>query len=108
MAARTDKVSEKGGPSNKKTEPAKPTMEYQYKYVMLIEDPNLVQSIAKQALDVPVTMSTRELLPLSPDVRKHVKDLISAKRVPQTATAAYVEGNPAEDNAEVFIAGLAS
>ena len=96
-AARADKVPEKGSPSNKKAEPVKPTMEYQYKYVMPIEDLNLVQSIAKQALDVPVTMSTRELLSLFPDVRKHVKDLIFAKRVPQTATAAYVEGDPAED-----------
>jgi hypothetical protein len=62
--------------------------------------------VAKQALDVPVTISTRELLSIAPDVRRHIKDLCTTKRVSNTATTAFVEeekGNP-----EVFIANLIS
>ena len=43
--------------------------EPQYRYVTPIEDPALVRKIAQQTLDTSITISTRELLSVAPDIR---------------------------------------
>ena len=94
--------------TNKQAEPVKTANEPQFKYMTPIEDPKLVKTVANQALDVPVTMSTRELLSILPDVRRHIKDLLTTKQVSQVATAAFVEETEWEGDAEVFVAELAT
>ena len=60
----------------------------QYRYVTPIEDPALIKKIAQQSLDSSITISTRELLSVAPDIRRHIKDQLITKRV---ATTAFVE-----------------
>lgn len=70
----------------------------QYRYVTPIEDPALVKKIAQQSLDSPITISTRELLSVAPDIRRHIKDQLITKRV--ATTAAFMETS--EDEPEVL------
>lgn len=60
----------------------------QFRYVTPIEDPALVKKLVQQSLDTPITISTRELLSVAPDVRRQIKDQLVTKRV---ATTAFVE-----------------
>ena len=53
----------------------------QYRYVSPIEDPTLIKKIANQTLDLPITMSTRELFSVSPEIRRHIKDQLITKRI---------------------------
>jgi hypothetical protein len=48
--------------------------EPQYRYVTPIEDPALIKKIAQQSLDTSITISTRELLSVAPDIRRHIKE----------------------------------
>jgi hypothetical protein len=73
----------------------------QYRYVTPIEDPALIKKIAQQTLDTSITISTRELLSVVPDIRRHIKDQLVTKRV---ATAALAV-NEVE---EVTVANLAA
>ena len=41
----------------------------QYQYVTPIEDPALIKKLVQQSLDSEITISTRELLSVAPDVR---------------------------------------
>ncbi|KAF8799672.1 hypothetical protein BYT27DRAFT_7119985, partial [Phlegmacium glaucopus] len=45
-------------------------------------------------LDAPITISSRELLSVSPDVRRFIKDQVTTKRV---GTSALIETMPDED-----------
>ena len=101
-----DNLGNNNQPANKPAEQSR--NEPQFKYQTPIEDPSLVKTVAKQALDAAVTMTTRELLSISPDVRRHVKDLLTAKRVPQTATTAFYEEEEGIGPAEVFMSELTS
>ena len=60
----------------------------QYRYVTPIEDPALVKKLVQQSLDTEITISTRELLSVAPDVRRQIKDQLVTKRV---AMSAFVE-----------------
>ena len=53
----------------------------QYKYQTPVEDPKLVHAVLDRALDVKIELLQRELLALSPDVRKQIKELTTTKRV---------------------------
>ena len=53
----------------------------QYKYQTPVEDPKLVRAVLDQALDVKIKLSQWELLALSLDVRKQIKELTTTKRV---------------------------
>ena len=53
--------------------------ELQFKYVTPIQDPSLVVKVAQKLLDVPITITMKELLSISPEVRKHVKEQINQK-----------------------------
>ncbi|PPQ83863.1 hypothetical protein CVT25_000919 [Psilocybe cyanescens] len=53
----------------------------QYQYTMPIKDPKIVEKLLKCTLDAPVTLSSRELLAMAPDVCKQFRELVSTKRV---------------------------
>ena len=75
----------------------------QYQYVMLIEDPALVKKLVQQSLNSKITISTREILSMAPDIRHQVKDQLIMKRV---ATTAFVETLAEEEPSEVFMANV--
>jgi gag-polyprotein putative aspartyl protease len=106
--ARASTRVEKTAPLNDKVEPVKPTAEPQFRYITPIEDPSLIKTVIKQALDVPLTISTCELLSLAPDIRKQVKDLLTTKRVSQNATTAFIGDDTITEDADVFLTELAN
>jgi hypothetical protein len=99
---RSQKQEEKT-PQEKPFEPPKKSSEPQFRYTTPIEDPALVKEMAQKTLEVPITMSTRELLSVSPDVRRYIKDLLTTKRTTYPATAAFVEKDNVPDEAGVFM-----
>ena len=52
----------------------------QYKYTTPIEDVRIAKAVLDRALEAPVTLSQRELLALSPDIRKQIKDMTTTRR----------------------------
>jgi hypothetical protein len=63
-----------------------------FHYQSAIEKTFKPKSLVDRALDGHITISTRELLAASPEVRKQVKDLVIGKRVAVNNVAADVEG----------------
>jgi hypothetical protein len=62
--------------------PPKPTTEDpKYRHHAAIESTVKSSDLADRALDAKITLSTRELFAVSPDVRKHVRDLVTSKRI---------------------------
>ena len=62
--------------------PPKPAPEeHKHRYQSSIETSIKVSDLVEQALDSKITLSTRELLATSPEIRRHVKDLIASKKV---------------------------
>jgi hypothetical protein len=53
----------------------------QYKYVSAIEDPKIIEAVARRGLNSSMTLTMHELLAISPEIRKYTRDLISTKRV---------------------------
>ena len=62
----------------------------QFKYQSPMEDPAVAQKLLERLLDVQVTVSARELLSISIDMRKMVRELVATKRV----SVASLETNP--------------
>jgi urease gamma subunit len=81
--------------------------EPQYRYVTPIEDPALISKIAKQSLNAPITISTRELFSIAPKIRRNIKDQIITKRV-STGTAAFLETAQEETPDVITVANLMS
>ena len=73
------------------TRPSKPERierpDVQYHYQAPIENPVTVQQVFNRALDIPVRVTPRELLAISGDIRKKMKDMVTARRVPVTTSA---------------------
>jgi len=82
--ASTPAASSKGPYVNPgvKTLPVAPAVP-QYRYQAPVEDPTLLKNVLDRALGTEVSLSGRELLAISPDIRRHFKDLATAKRVQQ-------------------------
>ena len=59
--------------------------EPQFRYITPIEDPTLVKKIADQSLETAITISTRELLSVAPEIRRHIKDQLVTKRISASA-----------------------
>jgi hypothetical protein len=53
----------------------------QYRYTTPIEDPAIVRKVVNHALDIPVSITQRELLSISPEARKQYKELTTTRRV---------------------------
>ena len=61
---------------------AKPSIDDpKFRYQSAVESGVKTTELADRALDTKITISTRELLAVSPDVRRHVKDLVTKKKV---------------------------
>jgi len=70
------------GPMRPVTFPTKPPADDpKYRYKTAVETNVKATDIADRALDAQITISARELLATSPDVRRHVKDVITSKKV---------------------------
>jgi hypothetical protein len=54
---------------------ASDTSGLQYHYSTPIEDPAIVLKVVNHALDIPISITQRELLSISPEVRKQYKEL---------------------------------
>lgn len=59
----------------------------QFRYVSGVDDPKAVVSVMDRMLDAPVTLSQREVLALSPELRKVVKEKITTKKVERSTVA---------------------
>jgi hypothetical protein len=77
----------------------------QYHFLSPAENPTLVQTVLDRALDVQIPVSTRELLAVSQDVRRRIKDHTTTKKVavtsaeqivPAETTEAYITGDTAD------------
>ena len=72
------------------TRPSKPEKtersDVQYHYQAPIENQGTVQQVFDRALDIPVRVTPRELLAISGDIRKKMKDIVTARRVPVTTS----------------------
>jgi hypothetical protein len=62
-------------PAAKKPDPA-------YRTLPAIHDPSIANTVYNRALETPLTITHRELLSLSPEVRSQVRDAVSSKRTP--------------------------
>jgi hypothetical protein len=74
-----------------------PQMAPQYRYQAPIEDPNLAKEVAKQILDSTVSTTAHTILAISPDVRKHTKELLTPRKITTDTNAIEVfhqEGTP--------------
>ncbi|KAJ2912850.1 hypothetical protein MD484_g7577, partial [Candolleomyces efflorescens] len=82
----------------------------QFRFQSAIEDPQAAAKILERSLSSPVSLSVRELLGVSADVRKAVKDLVTSKKVPTTGgtdAASYLDEIVNEDEVvSSFLAAL--
>ena len=62
----------------KKNDPA-------YKTLPPVHDPSIATEVYKRSMDAPITITQRELLSLSPEVRSQVRDVTTTRRVPNNA-----------------------
>lgn len=70
------------GPMRPVDLPSKPpTDDAKFRYQSSVENDVNPADVASRALDTKVTISTRELLAVSPDVRRHVKDIVTTKKI---------------------------
>ena len=70
------------GPIRPVAMPPKPSTDDQkFRYQSPVEGDVKASDLTDRVLDAKVTISTRELLAVSPDVRRQVKDLVSSKKV---------------------------
>ena len=86
--------------SSKKPEPA-------YRTLPPIHDPIIAETVFKRSLEAPITITQRELLSLSPEVRSQFRDSTITRRVPNkespTTQALYHEEAAVTSEAEVTI-----
>lgn len=61
--------------------PKPPADDAKFRYQAAIETSVNASDLADRALDAKITLSTRELLAASPDVRRHVKDIVTSRKV---------------------------
>jgi hypothetical protein len=61
--------------------PKPPADDPKFRYQAPIESSTRTTELADRALNAQITISARELLAASPDVRRHVKDAVSSKKV---------------------------
>jgi len=69
-----------------------------YKTLPPVHDPSIATEVYKRSMDTPITITQRELLSLSPEVRSQVRDVTTTRRVPNNSTSAsqntLQEGEP--------------
>ena len=100
QAAATEKIKVPAIPEERSSRP-----DPQYRYVTPIEDPALVKKLVQQTLDTSITISTRELLSVAPEVRRQIKDQLVTKRV---ATTAFIENAQDDEESQVLVANISA
>jgi len=82
-----------------------------YKTLPPIHDPEIANKVYKRSMEAQITITQRELLSLSPEVRSQVRESITTKRLPIKDTPVraqhlYHEGDNEEDEENANIATL--
>ena len=82
-------------PAAKKPEPA-------YKTLPPVHDAAIAVDVYKRSMEAPITITQRELLSLSPEVRSQVRDVTTTRRVPveQQAQAKFFAATEQEESLE--------
>jgi hypothetical protein len=65
----------------KKSDPA-------YKTLPPVHDPSIATDVYKRSMETPITITQRELLSLSPEVRSQVRDVTTTRRIPHNPVIA--------------------
>jgi hypothetical protein len=82
--------------------------EPKFRYQSAIESTVKPGEVADRALDAQITVTARELLAMSPDVRRHMKDLVTSKKVSANSIEiheadTYLTGCPEPDPSSVLL-----
>ena len=82
-----------------------------YKTLPLIYDPEIATSVYKRSMNAPITLTQRELLSLSPEIRSQVRDNIITKHVPNKdytppKTQNYYQDNTDQDEENDYYQSL--
>jgi len=59
-----------------------------YKTLPPIHDPNIATAVYKRSMETPITITQRELLSLSPEVRSQVRESTTTRRIPNNSATA--------------------
>ncbi|KAF4568618.1 hypothetical protein EYR40_009977 [Pleurotus pulmonarius] len=62
------------------------TAQTTHRYQSSIEDPKIIDSVIQRALNGTIQLTMKELLAISPDVRKGIRERLQPKRVPNEPT----------------------
>jgi hypothetical protein len=79
-------------PANKAVIPANKAVIPAYKTLPPIHEASIAMDLYKRAMEAPITITQRELLSLSPEVRAQVRDVTTTHRIP-TAAASTTQGS---------------
>jgi hypothetical protein len=85
----------------KPTQPVVKKPEPAYRTLPAIHDPSIANTVYNRALETPFTITHRELLSLSPEVRSQIREAVSSKRTPtkEVGTAPNTQVNICQDTA---------
>ena len=64
-----------------------------YKTLPPVHDPSIATEVYKRSMETPITITQRELLSLSPEVRSQVRDVTTTRRIPN---------NPVQSNQNIL------
>ena len=75
-----------------------------YKTLPPVHDPTIATDVYKRSMETPITITQRELLSLSPEVRSQVRDVTTTRRIPNSNTvtiqnALHLDDGPDKENA---------
>ena len=76
---------------SKKADPA-------YKTLPPVHDPSIATDVYKRSMETPITITQRELLSLSPEVRSQVREITTTRRIPNPAQALSFEEESNKEN----------
>ncbi|KAJ3571154.1 hypothetical protein NP233_g3931 [Leucocoprinus birnbaumii] len=96
----TSKPSHNPNPSTPSAQDmSKSVSKPQYRNAAAIEDPKTIQDVAQRSLEGTITITTKELYAIAPEVRNHVRSQINPHRIPNTTSTlvSLQENNPSSD-----------
>jgi hypothetical protein len=91
-------------PKVPETIPRPPKSEPQYRFQSPLENPAVTQKVLDKALDIPITLSQRELLAVSPDIRRKLKDLTTGRRTATGQAEVLISETYFERDDEIYAA----
>lgn len=74
-----------------------------YKTLPPVHDPSIAADVYKRSMEAPITITQRELLSLSPEVRSQVRDVTTTRRIPNnppitSQNALQLDEDPSDEN----------